>query len=166
MLPNNSFCTVDFKVLLDLYITLGCALPTMLQSVDNLGAIARGSNVVVQGAGPVGLAAIMLANLAGPTSIVSIEGNKSRLKRALDFSASIPVDFRREKFKTKELRAAYITEAVGAPVSILASNIAAMLPLLRKVLTYSAEVDSTCLLEHGSERVVSRFHHFRLFRKR
>jgi threonine dehydrogenase-like Zn-dependent dehydrogenase len=115
MLPNNSFYKVDPEVPLDAYIALGCALPTMLQAVDNLGGITRGSNVVVQGAGPVGLAAIMLASLAGAANIVCIEGNESRLKRALDFGATIPVDFRKEEFKTKEIRAAYIAKTVGAP---------------------------------------------------
>lgn len=53
--------------------------------------------------------------LAGATNFVCIEGNESRLKRALDFGATIPVDFRKEEFKTKELRAAYIVEIVAAP---------------------------------------------------
>jgi len=114
LLLNNSFYKVDPEVPLDAYIALGCALPTMLQAVENLGGITWGSNVVVQGAGPVGLAAIMLASLAGAENIVCIEGNESRLKRALDFGATILVDFQKEEFKTKDSRAAYIATTVGA----------------------------------------------------
>ena len=82
LLPNNSFYKVDPTVPYDAYIALGCALPTMLQAVDHLGQIPGGSNVVVQGTGPVGLAAIMLAKLAGAAHIICIEGNPVRLKQA------------------------------------------------------------------------------------
>lgn len=92
LLPNNSFYKVDASVPLDAYIALGCALPTMLQAVHNLGRIDAGSSVIVQGAGPVGLAAIMMAKLAGAHNIICIEGNGPRLKQATEFGATAVVD--------------------------------------------------------------------------
>lgn len=113
LLPNNSFYRVDQSVPLDAYIALGCALPTMLQAMDNLGGMAPASNVVVQGAGPVGLAAVMLAKLGGATNIVCIEANEARLQHARDFGANILVDMRDDALRTVEARAKHINGAVG-----------------------------------------------------
>jgi threonine dehydrogenase-like Zn-dependent dehydrogenase len=113
LLPNNSFYRVDQRVPLDAYIALGCALPTMLQAVDALGGISRGCTVVVQGAGPVGLAAIMLSKLAGAEHIVCIEGNKARLQQAIGFGVTIPIDMRSPEFASMELRRGSISRVVG-----------------------------------------------------
>ena len=48
----------------DAVIALGCALPTMLQGIERLEGIRPGMSVVVQGCGPVGLAATLLAHLS------------------------------------------------------------------------------------------------------
>lgn len=113
LMPGNYFYKVDQNVPLNAYIALGCALPTMLQAIDQLGQIPRGCNVVVQGAGPVGLAAIMMANLAGATHIVCIEGHRMRLDRARAFGATALVDFRQEGLQTIEARASHIRSIVG-----------------------------------------------------
>ncbi len=115
LMPNNSFYRVDIDVPLDAYIALGCALPTMLQAVDNLGGIKSGCSVVVQGAGPVGLAALMLCKLAGAEHIICIEGNKARLSRAKSFGATVLVDFHDDKLQTREARKASITQKIGKP---------------------------------------------------
>ncbi|EEA25434.1 alcohol dehydrogenase, putative [Talaromyces marneffei ATCC 18224] len=114
LLPNNSFYKVDPNVPFDAYIALGCALPTMLQAVDHLGHIPGGSNVVVQGAGPVGLAAIMMAKLAGAAHIICIEGNPVRLEQARSFGATALVDFREEGLQTADERKSHINSIVGA----------------------------------------------------
>lgn len=111
LLPNNAFYRVDPSVPLDAYIAMGCALPTMCQAIDNLGPIEPAWNVVIQGAGPVGLAAVMLAKIAGCANIACIEGNPMRLARAKDFGATLLVNM--EEFKTKEDRANYIKSTFG-----------------------------------------------------
>jgi threonine dehydrogenase-like Zn-dependent dehydrogenase len=113
LLPNNSFYRVDQRVPLDAYIALGCALPTMLQAVEALGGICHGCTVVVQGAGPVGLAAVMLSKLSGAEHIVCIEGNKLRLEMARRFSATIPVDMGSPEYSDMGMRGKYISRAVG-----------------------------------------------------
>jgi D-arabinose 1-dehydrogenase-like Zn-dependent alcohol dehydrogenase len=61
MQPNTSFYRIDPKVPLDAYIALGCALPTVLQGIENIGPIQRHSAVLVQGCGaPVPLALLPL----------------------------------------------------------------------------------------------------------
>lgn len=113
LMPNNSFFRVDPDVPLDAYIALGCALPTMLQAVDNLGGISSGCSVVVQGAGPVGLAALMLCKLAGAEHIICIEGNKERLSRARSFGATALVDLHGVNSQTGEDRKTCITQSTG-----------------------------------------------------
>ncbi|GAA4575006.1 hypothetical protein [Planotetraspora kaengkrachanensis] len=44
-------------------------MPTVLHALDRLGGIRYGQNVVVQGSGPVGLAATLLAHIAGAGSV-------------------------------------------------------------------------------------------------
>ncbi|KAJ5704495.1 hypothetical protein N7536_000184 [Penicillium majusculum] len=111
LVPNNAFYKVDTSVPLDAYIAMGCALPTMCQAIDNLGPIEPCWNVVVQGAGPVGLAAVMLASIAGCSNIACIEGNSKRLERAKEFGATLLLNM--EEHKTKDDRANYIKSAFG-----------------------------------------------------
>lgn len=113
LLPNNSFYKVDQTVDLDAYIALGCALPTIIQAVDHLGGIPSGSSVVVQGAGPVGLAAIMMSKLSGAEHIICIEGNGTRLDRAHRFGATSLVDMRKDTLNTFEARSKYIRDVIG-----------------------------------------------------
>lgn len=113
LLRNNAFYKVNTSVPLDAYIALGCALPTMLQATDNLGGIEPDSSIVVQGAGPVGLAAIMLSKLAGARHIVCIEGNQSRLKSAQGYGATELVDMSRKELNTPDLRRQHINRIVG-----------------------------------------------------
>jgi 5-exo-hydroxycamphor dehydrogenase len=114
LLPNNSFYRVDPTVPLDAFIALGCALPTILQALDHLGGIPSGSTVVVQGAGPVGLAAIMMTKLAHAQHVVCIEGADARLRRAKEFGATVAVDFRQPELSTREARYGHIAGVVGA----------------------------------------------------
>lgn len=111
LLPNNAFYKVNQNVPLDAYIAMGCALPTMCQAIDNLGPIEPCWNIVVQGAGPVGLAAVMLAKIAGCSNIACIESNSKRLERAKDFGATLLLNM--EEYKSKYDRAQCIKSAFG-----------------------------------------------------
>ena len=113
LLPNNSFYRIDPSVPLDCFIAMGCALPTILQALDHLGGIPSGSTVVVQGAGPVGLAAVMMATLAQAKHIICIEGVDTRLQRAKDFGATLLVDMQKPELSTREKRRSYIDSMVG-----------------------------------------------------
>ncbi|VUC27383.1 unnamed protein product [Clonostachys rosea] len=113
LLPNNSFYRIDPKVPLDAFIALGCALPTILQALDHLGGIPSGSTVLVQGAGPVGLAAIMMAKLANARDIICIEGVESRLQQAQEFGATLLVDFRKPELSSRQARQSFINSSIG-----------------------------------------------------
>ena len=53
-------------------IALGCAGPTVVHGMLNIVPVRPGESVVVQGAGPVGLAAAMYAHVAGAAPVILI----------------------------------------------------------------------------------------------
>lgn len=67
---------------------LGCALPTVLRGFDRCGPIRIGETVVVQGAGPVGLSAVLVAAQAGARQIIVIDGSAGRLEAARTLGAT------------------------------------------------------------------------------
>ena len=70
---------------------LGCALPTVLRGFDRCGPVKVGESVVVQGAGPVGLSAVLVAGLAGAREIVAIDASPERLAVATSLGATATV---------------------------------------------------------------------------
>lgn len=112
--PNNAFYKVKPDVPLDAYIALGCALPTMLRGLENMGPIERDSAVLVQGCGAVGLASIMLSKLAGAREIICIEGNPLRLEMARRFGATEVLDMKSSEYSDRGTRARRIAEVTGS----------------------------------------------------
>lgn len=63
-------------------IALGCAGPTTVKGVLETVRIGVGDTVVVQGSGPVGIAAAMYAHLAGAEQVIIVGGPANRLELA------------------------------------------------------------------------------------
>lgn len=70
---------------------LGCALPTVLRGFDRCGPVRVGEAVVVQGAGPVGLSAVLVAALSGARDIIVIDSSRKRLETARLLGATATV---------------------------------------------------------------------------
>ena len=90
-------------------IALGCALPSVLQGFDRLGLTAVLESVVIQGAGPVGLSAILVARKLGATTVVSIDQHDNRLEMARRLGATATISLA----SSAEVRKARITELCG-----------------------------------------------------
>jgi 5-exo-hydroxycamphor dehydrogenase len=73
---------------------LGCALPTVLRGFDRCGPVRIGESVVVQGAGPVGLAAVLVAAQAGARDVIVIDGVPERLEVARSLGATATVSLK------------------------------------------------------------------------
>lgn len=101
-LPNNAKP--------DAVAALGCALPTVLRGFDRAGPIRVGDSVVVQGAGPVGLSAILVAAHAGARDIIAIDGSEGRLEAARTLGASMAISLRTPPAERHQL----IYERLGA----------------------------------------------------
>ena len=91
-------------------------LPTGYEVGVRNGQVKPGDVVVVVGAGPVGLAAIQTASLAGAASIIALDLAESRLEHALRFGADVTIN---AADPAAEERVAALTGAgLGADVAI------------------------------------------------
>jgi threonine dehydrogenase-like Zn-dependent dehydrogenase len=105
----------------------GCALTTAIHGLER-APIAWRDIVVVQGVGPVGLAAIAVCRSAGASRIIAIGGPPHRLQLARDFGADIVIDVgevpsseERKKIVFEESRgfgADQVIECVGKPEAV------------------------------------------------
>ena len=121
-LPNGlAFFKLPEKATPEAVIALGCALPTVLRGFERCGAIRMGEAVVVQGAGPVGLSAVMVAALAGAREIIVIDAFEHRLDKARRLGATAtlllqdtPEERRRAVYdRTGPAGPAVVVEAAG-----------------------------------------------------
>jgi len=98
-------------------------LPTGFEIGVLNGGVKPGDTVVVVGAGPVGLAAIITAKLYGPGRIVAVDLDNSRLERAREFGADVIINnssenaVERVQEMTDGLGAEVVMEAVGVPAT-------------------------------------------------
>jgi len=108
-------------------IGAGCALITAIHGIERTG-IAPRDNVVVQGAGPVGISALAVAKNAGAGQVIVIGGPAARLEMAKKFGAdhTINIDEVRDPAarlaKVRELTGGYgadvVLECVGIPAAV------------------------------------------------
>ncbi|AWS41669.1 zinc-binding dehydrogenase [Streptosporangium sp. 'caverna'] len=109
------------------FLAGGCGMPTALHAVT-LGEIAFGDTVLVQGAGPVGLCAAVLAQLRGAGQVIVVDGSKVRLDAATRFGADLVLDI---TATTADERLAAVREATGgrgADVTVEATGVPAAVP--------------------------------------
>ncbi len=105
----------------------GCALVTAVHGFEKM-PLKWGESVVVQGAGPVGLAAVAVAKEAGARPLIVIGGPHDRLERCRRFGADFTIDIaeardpavRRQRILdlTDGLGADAVVECVGLPAAV------------------------------------------------
>ncbi|WP_099038213.1 zinc-binding dehydrogenase [Mycobacterium neglectum] len=92
-------------------IALGCAGPTIVHGLLGKAEPRTGESVVVQGAGPVGMAAAMYARLAGAGIVVLVGGPSSRIKVAEQLGVcDVAVDL--DEYRTPDARLQAVLDAV------------------------------------------------------
>jgi threonine dehydrogenase-like Zn-dependent dehydrogenase len=108
------------------YIAAGCGLPTAIHALER-AEVQLGDSLVVQGSGPVGLNAAIMAQLSGATQMIVVGAPAARLEMASAIGADHTIDIEEygpeERIElVKELtggRGADITiEATGNPAAI------------------------------------------------
>lgn len=105
----------------------GCALVTAIHGVEKMG-MEWGQSVVIQGAGPVGLASMVVAKEAGANPVIMIGGPAARLETARRFGADMVIDIDRvpEAARRKQVvldatggrGADVVIECVGIPQAV------------------------------------------------
>jgi threonine dehydrogenase-like Zn-dependent dehydrogenase len=114
--PRSTIFKLPDDLRTESVIGAGCALNTALHGVERTGIGLR-DIVVVQGAGPVGIAALAVAKSAGASQVIVIGAPKHRLEMAERFGADHVIDI--DQVRTPAERIAAIrdfTRGYGADV--------------------------------------------------
>ncbi len=106
-------------------------LPTAYEVGVLNGQVEPGDTVVVVGAGPVGLAAIMTAKLYTPGRIIAIDQAPSRLTMATRFGADVPINNAEQDPLALVME---LTHGLGADVAIEAVGIPATFELCAELV--------------------------------
>jgi len=101
-------------------ILLSDILPTGFEIGVQYGNVKPGDVVAVVGSGPVGLSAVMTAQLYGPAKVIAIDLDDARLARAKDFGATDTVNSGDADWKEQVLA---LTDGAGVDVAIEAVGV-------------------------------------------
>jgi len=103
------------------FIGAGCGLPTAVHAIER-AEIMLGDTVVVQGSGPVGLTAAILAQLSGATQVIVVGGPTKRLEEAKRIGADVTINIEELTPEERTALVREITKGRGADVTIEASG--------------------------------------------
>lgn len=138
--PRTQIIRLPDHVTFDDAIFAGCALPTAIHAVTR-SPLKWGSNVVIQGAGPVGLMLTILASINGAKTITTIDQAPQRLKMAKEFGATHTLDLRETSLDERKSSLLDISESHGPDIVYEATGSARAIPegleLVREGGTYT-----------------------------
>jgi len=123
LLAGDTFYRVDEETPDEAVVALGCALPTALAAMERLGRIMPGQTVVVQGSGPVGLSATLLAAQSPASRVIVFGTGDDRLGWSTRFGASDVVDLAVTTAEERVARVLELTDGRGADIVIEATGI-------------------------------------------
>jgi S-(hydroxymethyl)glutathione dehydrogenase / alcohol dehydrogenase len=92
VVSENRLTKLAGDLSLDLGVAMGCAVPTGMGSVLNVGRVQAGDTVAIFGCGGIGLNATAAAAHAGASMIVGIDPQRSKRETAKLFGATHVVD--------------------------------------------------------------------------
>jgi len=113
------------------YTMLSDILPTGFECGVLNGQVKPGDTVAIVGAGPIGLAALLTAQLYSPAEIVSIDVDQNRLAVAKSFGATSVVDSSDGKAVEKVMA---LTAGKGVDVAIEAVGVPATFDICQSIL--------------------------------
>ena len=100
----------------------GCGLPTALHAMDR-AEVRLGETVAIQGSGPVGLNATILAKLSGAGQIIALGDPALRLQMAKTFGADTVISVAETTPEERLARVRALTGGRGADVTIEATGV-------------------------------------------
>ena len=103
------------------YIAAGCGLPTATHALER-AEVQLGDAIVVQGCGPVGLNAAVMAQLSGATQVIVVGAPKKRLEMARAVGADHIVDIEEHGPDERIAMVKELTHGRGADVTIEATG--------------------------------------------
>ena len=120
--PGTSVFKVPDTLSDEVIVPANCALVTMVHVTDR-ARVGLNQNVVVQGAGPLGLFAMTLAKERGAGKVIALDAAEGRLTIARDFGVDETINVRGKSDDevVKEVRD--LTNGIGADVVIEATGV-------------------------------------------
>ena len=112
-------------------LMLSCILPTGLECGVLNGRVKPGDIVAIVGAGPVGLAALLMAKLYSPAGIIMIDLDDNRLEVARLFGATKVVNSSDGKAAERVMA---LTQAAGVDVAIEAVGLSATFDICQAII--------------------------------
>ena len=138
--PRTHVIQIPDHVSFDGAGAVGCAMPTAVHTVTR-SPLKWGSNVVIQGAGPVGLMLLSLAKINGAATITSIDMEPHRLRLAEKFGATHTLNIKETSLKKRYDFLRDITDGHGPDIVYEATGNALAIPegieLVREGGTYT-----------------------------
>lgn len=128
-LPNGlAFFRLPDHANPDAVAALGCGLPTVLGGFDQCGPVGRADTVVIQGAGQVGLAAVLVASLSGASEIIVLDHSQKRLDVATSFGATATISIAELSVEERRKQIAERLGPRGASVVVEAAGVLPAFP--------------------------------------
>jgi S-(hydroxymethyl)glutathione dehydrogenase/alcohol dehydrogenase len=125
VVPKQAVVKIPDDVPYEIGALIGCGVTTGVGAALNTAKVEPGSNVVVFGAGGVGISAIQGARIAGAAEIVAVDMVETKLKDALRFGATRGVKPDELDATNMELNEGqgfdYAFECIGIPLTIRAA---------------------------------------------
>ena len=124
VVSEEGVISVPDNVAFEVLATIGCAVVTGIGAVNNAAQTKAGDNVVVIGAGGVGLNVIQGASLAGCNQIIAVDLRSTALELAKQFGASETINAASEKVAeevrqlTRGKRVDCVFDTVGTSTTI------------------------------------------------
>jgi threonine dehydrogenase-like Zn-dependent dehydrogenase len=115
---SNAFHRIPDGTDPEAVIAFGCAMPTALGGMARLGGVHPGQTVVVQGSGPVGLSATLLASLTLAQQVIVIGDPANRLSAAMTLGATSTIPVSGTTVEERQHRILALTDGHGADVVI------------------------------------------------
>jgi len=112
-------------------VMLSCILPTGLECGALNARVKPGDTVAIVGAGPVGLAALLMAQLYSPAQTIMIDLDENRLKIARSFGATQTVNSSDGKAAERVLE---LTQTTGVDVAIEAVGLGATFDICQAII--------------------------------
>ncbi len=125
--PGVQVMTLPEDLPWETFIAAGCGLPTALHAVER-AEVQFGDTVVVQGSGPVGLSAGILAQLRGAGQVMVIGGPTLRLDMALRAGADAVINIAETTEAERREAVLELTNGRGADITVEAAGMAAAVP--------------------------------------
>ena len=125
--PGTAIFKIPEELPTEAVIGAGCALVTSLHGIERI-RVDMGDNVVVQGSGPVGLAALAVAKASGAAQTIVFGGPPHRLEIAKRFGADVCIDVEQSSVAERKARVLDLTGGFGADVVLECVGIPAAVP--------------------------------------